>query len=469
MRTISSTTSRYLLGALFLVPTAGPVHAQFGSYSAYSTGQYAIPSDVAVGDVNGDGWLDVVAAHATPATVGVLLGQAGGGFATLATYASNAFTGSQKVVLGDVNRDGRLDIVTSSRDNDEVGVLIGQAGGFAAVVNYPTGRATSPADVALGDVNSDGWPDIVTVNTGSVGVLLGQVGGFASVIPYAISPGLGPRALALGDMNGDGQLDIVTVNSYAQSIGVLLGQAGRFAAETLYPVGTGNSPGGVALGDVNKDGHLDIVTAVQNGSTSQAVVLLGQASGGFSPRVTSGPYYISFNRVALGDTNGDGWLDLVATATPSHAVGVMLGQAAGIFAAPTFYSVGALSGPVAVALSDLNRDGRPDIVTANLFATGGSVGVLLNSTPLASAVEWSAARLQLWPNPATGQVQLLSRGGGTATLFDAQGRVVASQLLPQSSVPTTSAFSLTHITPGLYLMLVQPAVGAPLRQSLWVE
>ena len=322
----------------------GQVGGGFAAVNSYPIGANSGPVAIAVADVNGDGRPDLITANISSNTAGVLLGQVGGGFAAVNSYPTGANSGPTAIALADVNVDGRLDIITANYGNNTAGVLLGQAGGgFAAITSYPTGDA--PTGIAVADVNSDGRPDLVTVNIGfnTVAVRLGQAsGGFATVSSYPT--GSSPRGIVVADVNGDGRLDLGTANASSNFVGVLLGQAGGgFTAVSTYPTGAGTYPSGIAVADVNGDGRPDLITA--NKFTSTAGVLLGQAGGGF---VTVSTYSAGANSgpagIAVADVNGDGRLDLITANTGSNTVGVLLNTG-------TFTPLGAT--PVAPAADEV--------------------------------------------------------------------------------------------------------------------
>ena len=296
----------------------------------YSAGSGSRPYGVALNDVNSDGHLDIITANYNTNTVGVLIGLAGGVFAPVTAYSTGQNSGPSDVTMGDINGDGQPDIITANLDSNAVGVLLGIAGGgFAPVTTYSTGPNSQPSAVALGDVSGDGRLDIVTANTNAstAGVFRGLAGGrFASMTPYSTGPNTLPTSVVLGDINGDSRLDIVTSNVSTalrgmDTAGALLGLAGGgFAPATTYSVGISLFPIDVALSDVDGDGLLDIVLAYY--SADAVGVFLGQVSGGFT---TMTSFIVGSGRppiaVVVGDVNGDGRPDIV-TAIPSPSVGI---------------------------------------------------------------------------------------------------------------------------------------------------
>jgi hypothetical protein len=468
----SSLLSCWIRGLLVLLAfglTAGPVQAQFSAVTSYPTGSGTTPFYLILRDFNGDGRLDIAETNYNTRTVGVLLAQAGGGYAPVVTYATQSPSTPFGLTSGDVTGDGRPDLVVanylsaSSSTSGTVSVLPGQAGGTfgsATVVNV----GGSPLNVALGDVTGDGRPDLVaSINGGgrAVSVVPGLGNGsFGTPVLYGggSSSALASQqayGVALNDLDGDGRLDIIVTNfdnTTGNTVGVLLNQSGGgFGAATAYATGSGNTqPTGIAIGDVNNDSRPDLI--VTNYNTNAVSVLLGQTGGTFRAASTYATGATGPRELALGDVNNDGRLDIV-TANFGNGSGstasVLLGLGGGSFGTATLYSVGASSSPWHVALGDLNGDGNLDIA-----ATGrgnNTIGVLLNTTVYAAPTLISI-------NPTSAPVgrSVILTGtnltGATAVSFNGTAATtfsVVNATTITATVPTgTTTGNVTVTTPG---------------------
>jgi hypothetical protein len=266
---------------------------------------------------------------------------------------------------------------------------------FLPVANFYSGGFAS--SVAVADVNGDGKPDLAVANdnsnpTGSVSILLGNGDGtFQPAVTYN-SGGQSAISIVIANLNGDAKPDLVVLNA-SGTLGVLRGNGdGTFRAVVTYGTG-GTSPTSVAVADLNGDGKLDLVVTNQTGGNDDVVgVLIGNGDGTFKAAVaySSGGFLPS--SVAVSDINGDGKPDLIVTSyctgnnsCPGEGVvGVLLGNGNGTFQSAVVYDTGGIEAKW-VAVADVNGDGRADVVVANCGPSGsgscgaGTLGVLLGN------------------------------------------------------------------------------------------
>jgi hypothetical protein len=441
-----------------------------------------LPWAIAVGDVNGDGHPDLVVANwyqgctgtFSTGEVSVLLGNGDGTFQAPVSYSSGGFQ-ALGIAIGDVNGDGKLDLVVA---NDcagngsgecadggagQVGVLLGNGDGtFQPAVSYFSGGAIAQS-VVIADVNRDGHPDLIVGNycedlggdcdDGSLGVLLGNGDGtFQPAVTY--TAGYLVVSEAVADVNGDGRPDVIVVGG--QEVGVvsvLLGNGdGTFQPEVSYNWG-GYEPDWVAIADVNGDGRPDLVVASYcvdiDGpcNSGNLGVMFGNGDGTFQAPVSYSSGGFTASSVAIADVNGDGHLDLiVATLDPNGPnglgpgeLGVLLGNGDGTFQEATEFPSGGET-PLSVVAADVNGDGKPDLLVANVCENGlcngmspGSVGVLLNNAGITQG--GTSTTLMCSPNPsAYGQSVIC-----TATVSAARGTPTGTVILYDGATPIGNA------------------------------
>ncbi len=282
----------------------------------------------------------------------------------------------EAVAIGDVNGDGRNDVViTTSASRSlfnsapayKAEVYLQDAmGNLLPPVIYSTGGSASCPLLAvdIGDVNGDGKKDVV-VGTATCGVdvlLQAANGTLQPPIQYASTDA---NKIRIADINRDGRMDVVGAGGWGtNSVSVWLqDQAGNLAAPARYGVVLSGAVD-LEVGDINHDARPDIVVMSAAWGDPDLEILTQTASGTFNPHTD---YNIgatpNVSSLAIGDVNGDNLIDAVVTYSDNISlsrIGVFLQNAQGTLNA----EVGQLSSdvPDAVAISDINSDGRQDVI-----------------------------------------------------------------------------------------------------------
>lgn len=257
-----------------------------------------------------------------------------------------------------------------------VGPICNGIVGLPGIPNIDVGD--QPSSVVMADVIGDGRVDLVVANTFDNAVsVLENLGNGRFAAPMNHPAGSTPIAIAAADFNGDGKLDIAAANQATGKISIIenLG-GGAFAAPMVYPGRT--NPSGIAVADLNADGKPDI--AVSNSGDASVGVLINQANGAFASMTTYAVQGMPTS-VEIADVNADNRTDLLVTSRYPLAggnVSVFLNQGNGTFGAAIETDTGV--GPAAVAVPDLDNDGKPDLAvgTADTDGWGSSVNVYKN-------------------------------------------------------------------------------------------
>ena len=290
-------------------------NGELGEPTRYSAGN---GKSVDIGDVNNDGRADVVVTANN--AVGVFIQNVSGGLEPMVTYphTHNVF----KVRIGDFNNDGRLDVATIEWGTGPINLSIflqNNEGALNIPTSYPINRSGS-GDLDVGDVNNDGLDDIVIGGkdlgyTGTISVLTQeQNGAFSLPLHYDQEPALGepsisPQGIAIGDISNDSLQDIVASidgNSPRSKITVLLqNKLNTLDTPVAYPAY--DLPGSIEIADINLDGRNDVI--VVHGGWHSVGVFLQNSTGALLPYERYAVPYQPYG-LAVGDINGDGANDI---------------------------------------------------------------------------------------------------------------------------------------------------------------
>jgi len=417
----------FVLLPAMLSTLCAPTFAQTCSLPGFTQPPvYPVGADVrsvATADFDSDGHPDLAVANADSSTVTVLKKIGQGKPAIINTYAVGEFPLS--VAAADFTGDGKPDILSADDSSATITLLRNNGfGGFvlAGTFNTPGGGGV---DMAIGDFNNNGTLDVAVATGFGVNILLGTgQGSFSAPTFFQTSA----NKIIAADFNNDGKLDLAIVGNNTQ---IRLGNgAGQF---TAAPCSVLSNTGGLAAGDVNGDGKLDLVRA--NTSAAQIQVHFGDGAGCLGASTNIG--VLNFGRpgfVALSDLNKDGKLDIVAGAT------VLLNNGNGVFGPPFAFGLGSLGADPGAntVIADFDGDSNLDIASASTGTAGilfgdGADGFRLAVGPSGSG-GFGVARADL-NNDGKQDVVGMSSGGFAAMLGDGTGKLETSSI-----VTVTGAF-----------------------------
>ena len=301
---------------------------------------------IAFGDVNADGVLDCAQADRdiTNEYIYVFIGSGDGKFVTakpVRLIANRSFSFYKpQIWFLDVNEDRKMDLVTQNGRRNSLEIFAGDGrGGFAPAKVVSVDPGYNFYSTAFGDVDRDGHLDIAiamsphsTGEPGRVRVYAGNGSGdFSRPLGEPLAAASSPSIAALEDVNGDSRLDIVLSHGETALLSVLPGESNnRFAKPVTFTLESGTSAFTVMVRDVNRDRQADLIVSTVNSQSrpysSGVVVLLGNGST-FVP-ATGSPFRVGPGayRVAMGDINEDGVLDIATSSFEGDNIMVMLGR-----------------------------------------------------------------------------------------------------------------------------------------------
>ena len=379
---------------LAIVNQLGPTHLHPGDIEVFlgagdgtfqRGAQYTTlgaPWKLVAGDFNNDGKLDLAVSNLSyQPPVSLFLGNGDGTFQQRVDFGNPSVLENESIVAADFNHDGNLDLAVSTQ---VASVFLGNGDGtFQPQIDIDD--AGFLGSLGVGDFNGDGIPDLIGGYEGALAVLVGNGdGSFRAPTNYAWPVVFAAAA----DFNHDGKLDFVATGGSLLGgvIGVFLGAGnGTFPGANRafqLPVLGGSGGNNDVVADFNGDGILDIA--------STNAIMLGNGNGTFRPYSYSFDANLFFPDVTTADFNGDGKPDLAVTTldfdNQIYAVNVLLGKGDGTFQPPVAYN---LLDAGSVVAADVNGDHIPDLI---VVVPDGFVDVLLGTgtgafgSPMVTAV-----------------------------------------------------------------------------------
>jgi len=411
-------------------------------------------------DLNGDGEVDLTGyTYGHSASAFVLLGNGDGSFGPPTTAP-----GGRGSAFGDLNGDHKLDVIVPSPDGSISVFLNNGDGTFAAPVGYFAGPPYFspgiglPNNVVVGDFNKDGKMDVAVGAQGlGIALLLGNGDGTLQPATF-VGTGLDqsvPPIPIIADVNGDGNADLIVSGSVMQPSGVFqdafqvfLGKGdGSFTG--LTPVtGTENIP--LQLADFNGDGKVDILGGIKPGPLA---LFLGNGDGTFSDPVPLLPGF-----ALVGDFNGDGQPDLAIlgpnvflfnTTVPGFQIAASALSAGTITAGSstsatmTLTPLGGFSGAVALTCSGLPAGASCGFAPASVVNASGTSALTITTTAATPAstytvnvigtsgsITYQVSLMVTVAAPVAPDFSMTAGSGGTATVAPGQTATYALSLAP---------------------------------------
>jgi len=349
------------------------------------------PWSIASGDFNNDGKQDIVTANKENDNVALLTGNGDGTFNGASGYSVGDMP--LTVISDYFNQDDYPDLATSNFGSDNISVLLGNGDGtFQTATNYNSGITTRC--IQSEDFNGDGYQDLAVTNRDnfSVSILIGRGDGvFNDAMEFSTGQ-IKPRLLVAGKFNSDTTVDLAFTHAEAVElrsdiVGILPGNGdgtfGNVIITYVDSIGHFRNATSISKGDFNKDNVPDLAVGVDvtgGEETDYVSIMLNNGDASFS---NATPLQLGYEGdkpfyITTAFFDSDDNPDLIITGSGANTVSVHLGNGDGTFITENYYTTAQY--PRWITINDFNDDFNLDVVTANEGSTlGGTASIFLGN------------------------------------------------------------------------------------------
>jgi 6-phosphogluconolactonase (cycloisomerase 2 family) len=396
------------------------------------------PISVSIGNLDGDGKPELAFANYGFGSVSVFRNTSSSGTISFATKVDFTTGESRGISIGDLDGDGKLDLAVANKSSNSVSVIINLDG-----ICFPTITSFSPTAGPIGTTviitgtkfNTIPANNIVFFGATKATVSASTATSLTVIVPmgasyqpisvtnityglaaYSSKPfnttfpcggiintnsfaakvdfttGTNPKSVSTGDFDGDGKSDLAIVNATSNSVSVFrnTSSTGIISFTSKVDFTTGSGPYSVSIGDFDGDGKTDLAIA-NNGSNTISVFRNTGSSGiiSFAAKVdfTTGNFPCS---VSIGDFDGDGKTDLAVTNYSSNTISVFRNTGdIGTISFATKVDFMTETSPISISTGDLDGDGKTDIGVANYSMTS-NVSVFRNTSSSGGTISFAA-------------------------------------------------------------------------------
>jgi Zn-dependent metalloprotease len=446
----------------------------FRPYVQYNCGGNSY--GVGAGDFNSDGKTDAaLSVNSGPGfqhTLLIFLQDNNGNLAQPVSYAAGER--SEYLAVGDLNHDGRDDVVTLDNSDGTLSVYLqNNSGTLNNPVPYTTN--TGPDAIAVGDITGDGRDDVVVShwNSATIGIFTQKVDGtLNTMLTYPSIQG-GRDDIAIGDVNGDGLNDVVKMHGQGVTETLLVyTQKSTHTLNAYYSISNcayDCGGRGIEIGDITGDGRQDLVMSFGgNGNSAKIAVFPQGQNGSLQTSVIYASHDIP-SPVEISDMNSDNKSDVIVLHSGWVTAGIYSQQINGTLGAETLYPIPYKSWyyPQDISIGDVNNDGLSDV----LVADGTGLVVLYRRSPgpdtiLSESGNNQAAALQTQfsnplkvrmkdylERPVTGAtVTFTAPASGPSAVFANTGTNTAAAVTDANGIATSPIVSANNIN-GSYMIM----------------